>query len=109
MGKGKGYTFVPDPDFDDDVVRSEELIPGMMDAAVKAAEAAKDAAPVRLEHYKKSIRGVAGHRQDGIVVGRVLSDDFKAVWIENGTGPPAPTPAYAPLRRGAEQVIGNIR
>lgn len=25
-----------------------------------------------------------------------------AAWIEFGTGHPAPTPAYAPLRRGAE-------
>jgi hypothetical protein len=27
-----------------------------------------------------------------------------ASWIEFGTGPPAPTPPYAPLRRGAQAV-----
>lgn len=36
--------------------------------------------------------------------GRVNAMDWKSNWIEFGTGDPAPTPAFGPLRAGAEAV-----
>lgn len=34
--------------------------------------------------------------------GRVNANDWKSAFLEFGTGTPAPTPAYGPLRAGAE-------
>lgn len=36
--------------------------------------------------------------------GRIRATDWKSRWIEYGTGPPAPTPAFAPLRKAAISV-----
>lgn len=38
----------------------------------------------------------------GQLVARVNANKFTAVFLELGTGPPGPTPVFAPLRRGAE-------
>lgn len=53
--------------------------------------------------YHDSIENVVGI-EAGRATGRVIADDFKAVWIEDGTGPPAPTPPRAVLRRAAEKA-----
>jgi hypothetical protein len=72
--------------------------------AERAAEAARGHAPERTGHYVDSIQASSGviDTDDGpTAVGRVLSDDFKAAWIEFGT---VDTPVFAPLRKGTEQI-----
>lgn len=51
--------------------------------------------------YAASIDGTAGI-EDGEALGRVFAKDFKAGWIEFGTGAPYPTRAFAILRRAVE-------
>ncbi len=99
--------FFANPGFEDDMQRDEGIAQGLLPIAEQAAEYAKGVAPRRLAHYIRSIHAVAGIRPDGMAVARVVSDDFKANWIEKGTGPPIPTEPHAPLRTGAEQATGS--
>ena len=99
--------FFANPNFEDDMQHDEGIAKGLLPIAESAAQLAKAAAPRRLSHYINSIHAVAGVRDDGMAVARVVSDDFKANWIEKGTGPPIPTEPHAPLRTGAEQATGS--
>ena len=87
--------------------RDEGIAKGLLPIAEAAAGYARERAPERLRKYIQSIEAVAGIRDDGKAVARVLSTDFKANWIENGTGPPIPTEPHHPLRTGAEQATGS--
>jgi len=35
---------------------------------------------------------------------RVIARDYKAVWLEFGTGDPGPTPAFSPFRRAVDRL-----
>lgn len=57
--------------------------------------------PYETGAYVGSIKAEAGV-ENGIATGRVNAHDWKAHWIEYGTGGISPTPAFAPLQRGAD-------
>ena len=101
-------TFVPNRGFESEIIRDPSMVETLLPLAEQAAAAARGLAPVRLGYYKRSIEGVAGKRYDGIYVGRVLATDFKANWIEKGTGGPLPTKGLHVLRRAAESVSGSV-
>ena len=79
----------------------------LLGQATEAATAAKALAPVDDADYRDSIRAEVGKELRGYQA-RVNAYDFKAHWIEFGTGAPFPTRAYAPLRRGAETTGLNV-
>jgi len=56
--------------------------------------------PYETGEYVSQIKGEAG-LENGIAVGRVNAYKFTSHWIEYGT---SDTPAFAPLRRGAESA-----
>ena len=64
---------------------------------------AKGFSPVDEGDYRDGIEAEVGE-DDGTVTGRANATDWKSGFIEFGTGAPAPTQAYAPLRRGAEKA-----
>lgn len=70
-------------------------------AANQLASAARQVAPDRTGHYKRSIRTSTEVDEHGRPFGRVHADDIAAHLIEWGS---VNNPAYAPLRRGAEQL-----
>lgn len=57
--------------------------------------------------YANSIDGTAGI-EDGEALGRLFARDFKANWIEFGTGEPYPTAAHAILRRALEAIGARV-
>lgn len=92
--------FVPNKDVTFD---NPESVEAMQEAAESILAIAHDLAPRRLEVYANSLTASSGV-EDGVATGRVASSDFKAPWIEKGTGAPFPTPAFSPLRRAVEQA-----
>ena len=100
--------FRANPGFESEIIRDPSMVEALLPLAEQAADAARGLAPERLGYYKRSIEGVAGQRADGIYVGRVLATDFKANWIEKGTGGPLPTRGLHVLRRAAESVVGHV-
>lgn len=70
----------------------------------RAADAARAAAPVDAGDYRDSIR--VEPVEDGDTIGRIVSDDYKAHWIEWGTVHHAPK---APLRRGVKAAGLRLR
>lgn len=100
--------FIKNQNFEKEMQRHPEVGKHLLPLANEAAARAKALAPVRLGHYKGSFKALAGKRHDGQVVARVANFDFKAHWIELGTGPPIPTPPMAVLRTAAEQTIGRV-
>ena len=84
---------------------------GLRLVVLGAAAAAQAISPYRTRHYLEGIHGEGILDADGWR-GYLVSDDFKTVWVELGTGEPLPTPAFQPLRRGLEAVgvkLENIR
>ena len=88
--------FIPDPDLDRELRRQAEMIAARMDAAEQVVRATKDVAPVNSGQYVDRLRAVT----DGADV-RAESYDPAAHLVEFGS---INNPAYAPLRRGAQQV-----
>lgn len=86
--------------------RSLEMVLAMRTFAEKAAEGARAVAPVgdSEPHYVDQIEAVAGGDAKYGALGRVNANKWTSGFIEFGTGPVAPTPAFAPLRRGAESA-----
>ena len=101
--------FLPNLGMADELESDPEVAESMVEVGEQAAEIAKGIAPRRSGDYINSIRVVTGINDDGKAVVRVLADDFKAGWIEKGTGPPGPTPAHAPLRKAVEAVVGHVK
>ena len=77
-------------------VLEEFVDSGAQDQYAEAiAEAARELAPVLTGTYRDSI-----HVEDG----KVVADAPHAAAVEGGTND---TPAFAPLRRGAETIVGT--
>jgi hypothetical protein len=95
--------YVPNPAQVGELGRSKQLLDELMKRAEEAADKARGLAPVDSGDYRDGIE-VDGGVDGSTVVARVNANDWKSGLIEFGTGRPAPTPAYAPLRRGAEQA-----
>jgi hypothetical protein len=88
------------------LLRSPEMVRAMRVIAESAAAGARAAAPVGdgEPHYVDMIEAVAGGDAKYGALGRVNANKWTSHFIEFGTGPPAPTPPFAPLRTGAEAV-----
>lgn len=71
------------------------------------AEEVKRVSPFDEGDYVNSI-GSTVLQDEGVLKGIVFSDDFKALFIEFGTGDPGPTPAFAPLRKGLDMLRGGF-
>jgi hypothetical protein len=89
--------FKPNPLAGAILSKTPEMTAFLYGLAETAVSAAQSVAPVRSGEYRDSIAAYPG-----VGKARVQASDFKAVWIEFGTGQPGPTAAFAPLRRGAE-------
>lgn len=100
--------FVPNRGFAKDYETSDEGEPMLADLAERAAGQARNDAPERTGNYRASIEGITGFDEAGIMVGRVVASDFKAHWIEAGTGPPLPTPPRRVLAGAVEKVVGKV-
>jgi len=100
--------FVKNARFADQMEKDPSIGKHLLPLAEEAAARGEALAPVRLGYYKGAFKALAGKRADGKVVARVANFDFKAHWIELGTGPPIPTPPMAILRTAAEQTIGRV-
>ncbi len=101
--------FLPNFGLADELESDPGTVKNMIGLGEQAADIAKGMAPRLSGDYANSIHVVTGKNEEGKAVVRVLADDFKAGWIEKGTGPPGPTPASAPLRRGVEAVVGHVK
>lgn len=83
------------------------------DDAQKFAEEVRDhwryqEAPVDTGHYAASIKVRKLPSKNGLPMRRVTATDFKAHWIEYGTGEPGPTKAYAPGEKTAHHFGGTL-
>lgn len=76
--------------------------------AKEVQKAAKSFAPVRTGRYAASIQVEKRPDVDGLPVRRVVAKDFKAHWIEFGTGEPGPTKAFAPMEKAANAAGGTL-
>ncbi|WP_036461156.1 HK97 gp10 family phage protein [Mycolicibacterium neoaurum] len=98
----------------------DEIRTGTADEAEKVRDEWRRIAPKDTGAYAASINVRRLRRdRDGMPVFRVEADDFKAHWIEYGTGsdpdgtkskfgPDTPTPEFAPARRVAAMFGGTI-
>jgi hypothetical protein len=93
--------FIPNRNFQKQLVREAAYQRGLMNKAEDAAQAAKSFAPVRTGAYRDSIKA---HRDAEDVY--VSAFDFKANWIEFGS---VNNPPSAPLRRGVAAAGLKLR
>ncbi len=98
--------FIPNLGMADELESDPDVAAGLLPLAEQAAEVAAKAAPRLEPAYANSIHAVAGINEEGKAVARVVADDFKAGWIEKGTGPPGPTQAHHTLQGAVESVVG---
>lgn len=87
------------------LARTVQMQAAMAERAELVAEAARSLGPRgdSEPHYVDMIEVAVGAGPRGAIA-RVNANKFTSHWIEFGTGAPGPTPAFAPLRRGAESV-----
>lgn len=87
-----------------------EVREGVEAMAQKAKTLWRQLAPVDEKDYQASIHVENRFRRiDGLPAKRVTADDFKAHWIEYGTGDPYPTPEFAPAARTAAILGGEAK
>ncbi len=101
--------FLPNRGMANELESDPGVAENLISLGEQAVSIAQGMAPRLSGDYANSIRVVTGINDDGKAVVRVLADDFKAGWIEKGTGPPGPTPASAPLRRGVEAAGVSVK
>lgn len=100
MGKAR---FVYRPEVEAELLRDPAMGRAMLLEAERVAQAARSNAPVRTGAYRDSIKAEP-FTEGGVHKARVNAYDFKAWWIEFGTGHPGPTPAFAVLAKGVQQA-----
>lgn len=66
---------------------------------------ARSMAPVDSGAYAASIKVIRKSRRGK---GRVSATNYKAAWIEFGTGEPGPTNAHAPMEKAANHFGGTL-
>ncbi|MDF1596947.1 MAG: hypothetical protein P1T08_12785 [Acidimicrobiia bacterium] len=101
--------FVPNPDFADDYLKSDEARQLLETAVPMVEQAVRGLAPVRSGDYRNGIESVVGRDDNGEWLGRVNAMHWSSHWVEAGTGPPSNLAVFAPLRRGAESVLGPVK
>lgn len=77
--------------------------------AEEGAAFARSIAPVNEGDYKKSIHTEDLDDVNGLPARRIIATDHKAIWIEYGTGQPAPTPEFAVFAKMADHFDGDQR
>jgi hypothetical protein len=100
--------FVPRPGALTELASDEPMGKGLAHIAGAGVPIAAAFAPVDEGDYQRSIHPMVELTALGFV-GYIVADDYKAVMIEHGTGPPGPTPAHQPLRRAAEALGLQLR
>lgn len=81
---------------------------GVQELAEDVRDSARRKSPVDQGSYAAAWEVTRLRRIDGLAARRVQNRDFKAHWIEYGTGDPLPTPEYAVARRTAAEFEGAI-
>lgn len=76
-------TYLPNPNFEEEWLKSDEALELVDGIAREAAPIAQSLAPKREEFLADSIEAEAGIL-DGVATGRVNAKDFKAGWWEFG-------------------------
>lgn len=98
-----GRRFIPDPGFEDELVRSNGVGEVLQPLTAQTAARAKE--NTRYRSIAAGIGAVVGPRPDGVMVGRVVGDDFKTGWAEFGT---SRFPQERALGRALEEIVGPI-
>ncbi len=88
---------VPESEIEAAIQNAAEVKAEKKAVAKKMVEHAKSISPVDEGEYAAAWRSYETRRGDV----RVINDDFKAHWIEDGTGGSSPTPEYAVAARTA--------
>jgi hypothetical protein len=79
--------------------------------AIAARDDARDGSPVDTGNYAAAWQIEKGPHVDpgtGLRSWRVINRDFKARWIEYGTGEPYPTEEFAVARKTAAKFGGSV-
>ena len=81
-----------------DQAMRDEVVPAakQMAIATGAVDSGKYAASIKVVRKAKKGKGA------------IRATDFKAAWIEFGTGEPGPTKAFSVMQKTAEQFGGNL-
>lgn len=97
-----GVRFVPNPGWEEAVLRSTDLRDLLEPVADNAERIAKSIAPRRTEHYADSITAEVGYspKHRALIV-HLAASDFKAWWIEAGTVDTAASPTLVPAMEQA--------
>ena len=89
-----------------EIQRTVQMVKGMEAFAEKIVDGVRSVAPVDEDadaHYIDMLEVESGI-ESGVATAHVIAMKFTALFLEFGTGAPGPTPAFAPLRRGAESA-----
>lgn len=93
-----GASFKRNRNWPDEVKRSPEMRAVIRSRAKKVAEEAERIGRQVAPSYRTTV-----DEEDHVTRVSANTGGINAAgWIEVGTGAPSPTPAYAPLRKGAE-------
>lgn len=106
MGNPLGKFGISDDELAEAVARDAQVNAGLDEfMAGEVVPYWRSVSPVRSGKYAASVKVVKKPRQGK---GRVGATDFKAHWVEFGTGQPGPTTASAPGQKTAEHFGGDL-